>query len=56
MTEEEFIAKAIEELKYHIIVWKNGEYYQPVGSKQELYKRIYELRKDLYDMIWGKHD
>lgn len=50
MTEEErkeILDDLKEELNYHQIVWYDGERYQLYGSKQELYRFLYELRKKL---------
>ena len=50
MTEEE-CKKLHDDLKefldHHQIIWHDGERFQLSGSRQEMYKFLYELRKKL---------
>jgi len=50
MTEEErkkLLDDLKEELNHHQIIWHDGERFQLSGSRQELYKYLYELREKL---------
>ena len=43
----------INEFKYYICIFKDGDHYAIGGTKQELYQRLYEMKEKIYDeYLW----
>ena len=48
MSEKELLDHLIETIKNDLIVWEKDGYYRPKDTKQDFYKKVYDLRELVY--------
>ena len=51
MTDKELLECIDDIFANDIVVWKNEEMYEPKGTKQDLYRKLYNFRLDFHNAM-----